>query len=170
MMPSESTAVSITMPGQGTILADRRGNLTFYRICPVGRTSLIQPLQQACYSLLQPPWSSWPSVVLSSVSSASVCGGPPGAWGCSGTGDPWDKLPVLTVICNGTFSHWRMQIFWKRHFKCRQLVWRSKKSRETQLIRRGFPAHLVFQLPPFGNLCIRLISQPNSFRSFLSYR
>lgn len=34
MMPSEST-------GQGTVLVDRHENLSFYRVCPDGRTSLI---------------------------------------------------------------------------------------------------------------------------------
>ena len=44
-MPSESIAVSIMMPGQGTVLADRHGNVVFYRVCPDGRTGLIHTLR-----------------------------------------------------------------------------------------------------------------------------
>lgn len=69
MMSLESTAVSITMPGQGTVLADRHENLL------QGLSSWQIWQVTACSSL---PGA--PALQLSSVSTS--CSGPPGARGC----------------------------------------------------------------------------------------
>lgn len=71
-MPSESTAVSITMPGQGIVLADWHENLIFYRVCPHGRIGRLQPAPASLEFLLLSGAELW---VL------HLCRGPPGAWG-----------------------------------------------------------------------------------------
>lgn len=94
--------------------------------------------EEAGYSQLQPPWA-----LLFSGAELCVlhlCSGPPGAWGYWEPGGPWEKLPVLAIICKGTFSYQKMQIFWKWLFKWRKVVWRSKQCPETYLVPEGsFP-------------------------------